>query len=583
MLDLITTGNFEEFRKQFEYEELETSTAFELFSIYCIASKFIKDTINKELLEEIRTGGGNDLGIDGFVVIINGKAISDYTAAMDLMKQDEVVDVKIILIQSKLSDTVKTEAVLKFSNGIENVTESIGKECNKIIANQEILNYLNIVNIIYKNCAKFSFKEPELYGYFVFGGDSRKDANVETIIKHTCKKILDKKIFSMFEFDIIDQSNIVKYYKEAKGYTETQITVTEKLPLPEVKEISDSYLCLVSFQELKKLFIDQRGNFIHKAFYDNVRGFQGMNPVNGQILQSIKDGDVDLFTAMNNGLTIIAKDISATGTSIKMIDFQIVNGCQTCNVLFLAQDKYDIDNLKVVVKIIASEDKSVRDKIIIGNNSQTEVKREQLLSLKEIQQRIEDYYNVQYKYDRLYYERRSKQYAYDRKIQSRIITISNQITSFVSMILGKPDMINGYYGCIVENLRNKREDIFKDSNNPALYYTCALASYKMTELFSKGIIDRKYKIVRFHLLYAFRLLYEKGELTYNGPTTQKYCDSLCDVLNKKKECALAFCNASSLISAVLHRDPIYIDQQSQELTHSIEKEVSTFKAKLGIC
>ena len=76
-------------------------------------------------------------------------------------------------------------------------------------------------------------------------------------------------------------------------------------------------------------------------------------------------------------------------------DYQIVNGCQTSNVLFNNMNMVDLNNLQIIVKLIASKDKEIQTSIIVGNNSQTEVKREQLVSLLESQKAIEDYIRSQ--------------------------------------------------------------------------------------------------------------------------------------------------------------------------------------------
>lgn len=125
------------------------------------------------------------------------------------------------------------------------------------------------------------------------------------------------------------------------------------------------------------------------------------------------------------------------------------------------------------VKLIASENKEIRDKIIVANNSQTEVKREQLIALIDTQKTIEDYYNAQNKYERLYYERRSKQYKSDSLSvpTSKVITIPFQIKAFISMILGQPDQVSGYYGSIVENFEKTGIKVFAPDTNPAFYYT----------------------------------------------------------------------------------------------------------------
>ncbi len=321
------------------------------------------------------------------------------------------------------------------------------------------------------------------------------------------------------------------------------------------------------------MFISE-GKIMQEVFYDNVRAFQGMNTINQAMTDSLKSGNIDLFTAMNNGITVIAKKMSATGHEIKISDFQIVNGCQTCNVLFINRNLPQIEDLRVSVKFIASIDKEIRDKIIVANNSQTEVKREQLVSLLDTLRHIEDYYGAQNKYEKLYFERRSKQYrTSDVKLPSnKIVTIANQITSFVSMIMGAPDKVRGYYGSIVKEFEKNDKMVFGNDTNPALYYTCALAAYKMDEMFSNGILERKYKKIKFHMLLAFRLMCEKFSLPpFNSNKIQEYCDHLCAILCNDDRCKTGVEAALKLVETALNREPTDSDRMRETFTLKIKE------------
>ena len=64
--------------------------------------------------------------------------------------------------------------------------------------------------------------------------------------------------------------------------------------------------------------------------------------------ESLKKGDVNLFAAMNNGITVIAKGLITTGINVHLSDYQIVNGCQTSNVL--QQNLSILDMLSILLK-----------------------------------------------------------------------------------------------------------------------------------------------------------------------------------------------------------------------------------------
>lgn len=276
----------------------------------------------------------------------------------------------------------------------------------------------------------------------------------------------------------------------------------------------------------------------------------------------------------------MCRNLKATGLSMILSDFQIVNGCQTCNILYQCKEVPGIDRLKVSVKIIVSSNKEIRDKIIIANNSQTEVKQEQLISLLETQQQIEDYYNAQNSYEKLYYERRSKQYknGITQVPAFKIVTIPNQIQSFVSMMMGKPDKVRGYYGSIVDEFDKAGRKIFAVDTKPDLYYTSALTSYKMGEFFNNGIIPRKYKKVKFHILLAFRLMCEKFPIPqFNSNRVQTYCEHLCKILCNEEDCRDGFTAALRLIDIVLRRDP----KDRDRLDSNFTKKMYEMAAKLN--
>lgn len=574
-MDIIVKSHFDEFKRLYGYENVPESEAFEAFSIYCVASQYIKsETISKDIIENIRIGGGEDWGIDGLLVIINGKVVFDKKIVDDLLAVNGTIAVKIILIQSKISTSIDLGAVCKALNGIEDLARDVLDEGPLPPCNQDLLDYRDLIKYIYSHSSDFKDNHnPQLEGFYVFTGTYNMGDEFESPKNKTLQYLSQTELVESCNYNFVDRKELLKLYKDTKAKVNVKINIEQKLTLPKVEKISDAYLCILPFEELCKLFINNDA-IMQEVFYDNVRAFQGMNQVNKSITDSIKAGNIDLFTAMNNGITVIAKKIKPTGHDLELTDYQIVNGCQTCNVLYLNRKMPGIENIRVAVKLIASEDKDIKDKIIIGNNSQTEVKREQLVALLDSQRYIEDYYNAQTKYIKLYYERRSKQYKNDNtKVPyNKIITIPNQILSFVSMFMGAPDKVRGYYGSIVEEFEKNGEKVFAPETNPAFYYTCALASYKMTEMFSGGIIDRRYRKIKFHTLLAFRLMCEKMPLPpFNSNKAQEYCDHLCEILCDDKSCEAGFKAAITLVNTALQRNPKDSDRMNDSFTFKMKE------------
>lgn len=573
---IITKSHFEDFVKAYGYKDLPENEAFEKFVIYAVTSRYVRNqTITYSLINDINIGEGGDWGIDGLLIVINGRIVTTKQDVDDMLDANGYLDVQFVFIQVKNMESLNVGDLGKALDGVEYIFKEVSGETNLPTSNQELATYRDIIKHIYEYNAKFKDgKEAKCDFYYAYVGRYNVQNDVTARINKTTSEINQLHLTSCFNCTILDRDFIVDYYKETKAKNEVSIQIEHKLDMPAVENIQESYLCLIPYREFKKLYVTKAGKVITSVFYDNVRDFQGQNPVNEGMAKSIKSGDLSLFTAMNNGVTVVVKNFSNIGTTFNLSDYQIVNGCQTCYVLYHNRKNEKLDDLLLVVKIIASKDKATTDKVIIGNNSQTAVLREQLVSLLRIQHIIEDYYNAQSKYERLYYERRSKQYKNSVAAVplNKIITISTQTKAFISMMMGEPHNVRGYYGSIMEHYNGKGKKIYSDDIHPAFYYTCALANYKLDEMFCYHLIDRKYKKVRFHLLYAFRLMCEKSSLkSLNSNKSQVYCDHLCEILCDKQKCAKAFEAAVTLLDNALKRAPNDTDGNRADLTNKIKQ------------
>ena len=89
---------------------------------------------------------------------------------------------------------------------------------------------------------------------------------------------------------------------------------------------------------------------------------------------------------MNNGVTIIAKTLRATGNRFHIEDYQIVNGCQTSHVLYDQGTTLD-DSVIIPLRLIATQDDEIIASIVKATNRQTQVKEEQLLALNDVSEK----------------------------------------------------------------------------------------------------------------------------------------------------------------------------------------------------
>ena len=204
-------------------------------------------------------------------------------------------------------------------------------------------------------------------------------------------------------------------------------------------------------KELVKLLSNSDGR-LHKAlFNENVRDFLSRNPVNDEIAATILSPEnQSRLAALNNGITIVARDIRIVGKRFTLSDYQIVNGCQTSHIVFTHKHRLR-DDTSLPVKIIEAEDRDLVNEIVRATNRQTEVKDEAFVVLGEFHKKLERFFlsaeaAPEYK---LVYERRKRQYADTPYTSQNIVTLTFLINSFVSCFLENPVDANDYYGALL--------------------------------------------------------------------------------------------------------------------------------------
>ena len=336
-------------------------------------------------------------------------------------------------------------------------------------------------------------------------------------------------IFGIVQIHALGASDIQDFYRSTKLKVQAVIEFSSHVSLLKIEGIKQSYIGTLPFSEFRKLIIDDNLQKVKPVILDdNVRGFQGKdNDVNKDIDNTLTSGHLDRFPILNNGITIVSKSISRVANTFTLKDYQIVNGCQTSNILCNRQDIEGINNLHVPVKIIEPDEN--RDDIVIeiikATNFQTEIEKEALVALEKaskFSKGLEEHYkSFGEEGSRLYYERQPGQYG-TNITKNRIVSIKNQLKVFAAMFLDEPHRALGYSGSLIKDIGTK---IFCDNHYPSPYYTSSLAHYKLKNQFSKNSKYRKYQ---YHLLMGVKYLILKKDCP--KPNNSRIDDS-CNRIN----------------------------------------------------
>lgn len=497
-MDRITKSHLEAFRvEQSLSNEIPESQLFEYFADYCVVSSAHEEEFDTA---DVHVGGTGDLGLDGLAIIVNGALVSSVDEAEDLLQMNGFLDVKFVFIQAKTTSGFSGEQIGTFFDGVDEFfseTPSL-PTCDQIVNAREVMTW------VFQNSVKFTRQKPVIEISYVTTGQWVNDDYLTAKIAKRVRALKETGLFSAVDFDPLGADEIQSSYRRSKNSVTVEFSFANKVLLPDIEGVSEAYLGVLPVKEYLSLITDHAGNIRKPLFYDNVRDFQGDNPVNAEIRGTLTDASgQQRFAVLNNGVTLVTRGLRTTGNKFVVTDYQIVNGCQTSHVLFDAKDSLG-DDVFVPLKVISTDDEDIINAIITATNRQTQVTTDDLYALSAIQKKLEGFYDSYSDRKKLFYERRSKQYAAVSGIEKvRIIGKAQQVRAFAAMFLDDPHRAARYYGDLRVQVGGK---ILNEAHRLEPYYAAAYGYYKLEFLFRNGLLPVNYKPARYHLLMAFRYL-----------------------------------------------------------------------------
>lgn len=517
-MDRIVQSYMDSFLKSQDIVEKNQSKQFEMFSSYCAIEQMYSENLNPA---DVVIGDGDDCGIDAVAILVNGLLITSKEEIDDLLEiNKKLSEINFVFVQAKTSSSFDYGDMGTFGTGVKDFFS----DSPQMRRNEAIIEKSKIVEYIFSK-ATYIKKKPACYLYYITTGKWVDDQNCVGRMEIVKNDLLDLNIFSNVVYIPVGADLLQKYYRNTIDVIETEIEFSNKILLPEIPGVTQSYLGYIDSESYLKLITGENGEIRKSVFYDNVRDFQGDNPVNHEMSETLKT-DSKKFVLLNNGVTVICKELSNIGNKFTLTDYQIVNGCQTSHVIF--NNKEDIsDRLQLPIKLIETEDDETVNRIIKATNRQTEVSDEQLIALNEFHRKLEAFYGTFTGTNRLYYERRSKQYNYGTDIEKvRIVSISTQIKAVASMFYDKPHLASRYYG----RLLNSIDGIFNDGHQLLPYYTCAFVLYRLEFLFRNKSISAQYRKFKYFILMLIKYDLADDKIPeMNANKMNQFCEKILDI------------------------------------------------------
>jgi hypothetical protein len=331
VVDQVTRRLLEDFVLAEGLQHLEQPAAFERFVNYCVVSKEFSGSFN---VEDISCGAGDDAGLDGVAIIVNGSVVTSDEEVVDLYDTNGFLEVVFIFTQAKTGSTFDGGEIGTFLAGVKDFFA----EHPRLRRNEFVESAAALQRAIYERSASFR-GNPSCRMYYATTGTWQNDETLLGRVADTKTEIEVLALFSSVDFIPLDARSVQDLYRSTKNRVSSEFRFDSKTVLPEMDGIAEAYLGVLPVSEFLKLIEDPDSRVIRKSlFYDNVRDFQGDNEVNLEIEQTLEGARRTQFAVLNNGVTVVAKTLRVTGNRFHIEDYQIVNGCQTSHVIYEHRD-----------------------------------------------------------------------------------------------------------------------------------------------------------------------------------------------------------------------------------------------------
>ena len=495
-----------QFQNAYQYLNIGENAAFERFINYNLLLQFQPDafTSDSRLLETISVGGGDDLGQDGIAIKINNTFISSLEELDSwINSKKEKLSIEYFFIQSKYKTNTDCGELLKYINGIK----EFFNDSTTLPMNDGVKSWYEIRKKISSRDVLIRLKElPSVKCYFVSTANEIVDKHKEAYISTFLNEMTSK--FSSFKFEQYGAIDIIDIIKQNKNDEPLQILEDGIINFSKVEGIKNACVISCNAEEFIKSLDTKEGIIKKSIFIDNVRDFQGMNSVNTEILSTIKE-EPQKFILFNNGITIVGTNFIEQSKILSIENPQIVNGCQTCNVLFSAwKEGIDISNINLIVKVLSTEDASVANDVVKGTNRQSIVYEEAFETTlpfhKAFEKFVNDFCTNENTPMRIYYERRSKQYALMPTIEPyQKFNLKSLIQYTVAVLQEEPHNAHMHESQLVKKYKNK---IFQMGESFAPYFALAYASLTLERFLKLNICEKWYFTYKSHLLMIYSQL-----------------------------------------------------------------------------
>ena len=522
-MNLVLTNLLRSFRASHEIDAtLPEEKAFEYFVNCLIAQGLSPGKVDPAEI----TSGDDDAGIDGVIVAIDGEIVVSLDEAEEIFKRPKHQFVaEVVLTQVKTSEHFTKAEITNFSDGVYDFFSSPPK----LPHGKWTKDARDLILSLFNSPGKLRGGRPSLRLVFATTGTYRDESELRAAFEIMTEKVGQHGLFSPISYEPLDRDALIDRSSKLKTDVVAELPCIGAVGYPIVEGITSAYVAVVRANDLvNRLLLDESGSPRPFIFDENVRDFLGANnEVNDKMQTALASPQIrSRFGIMNNGVTIISPSVTFRGTTFTLKQFQIVNGCQTSNTLLEQQETLS-DDVVITAKIVEASDPEVIASIIKATNSQTKVDESAFLSLSPVARKIENYFKARAQTHplepELFLERRQGQFRASEVTQSRIINLKDLFRAVAAFWFDRPDLAARYPAEITTELKI----LLETSNREIVYFTAAMALYRVGLLISARKLPQDFIKARWHLLMCLKYVANVGDApNINHKKADAYCDGL---------------------------------------------------------
>ena len=400
---------------------LEPNEYFELF----VAEQLLKhfDLSYDEVQSGLMDGGG-DGGIDGFFTFVKDELVREDTD-FNVFKKD--VTIEVIIFQAKTESSFKErplDSLYPTLQALFNLSQPLadleGVYRKDVLAAAELFR---------RTVETLATKFPRyIFSLFYASKGSEIHQNVQRKADLLMEMVRGQFRSATCTLRFLTATDLLTMARETPRFI-YQLDVTDAI------NTTGGIVGLVKMREYFR-FIDDEGELRRNLFEANVRDYQGATQVNEEIGKTLTERWPEEFWWLNNGITIVAGQVTQTSKTLTIEDPQIVNGLQTSREIFhyYKASNTEGDEREILVRVIRPETPDSRDRVIRATNSQTTISPASLRATDKIQRDIEEYL----RHFGLFYDRRKNSHKNEGKPLDRIVSIPSMAQALMAVVLQKP-------------------------------------------------------------------------------------------------------------------------------------------------